>query len=98
MPMRGGIIGDNAGCTCDRQSVIGGSLKETEDPAAARPAAPAADGLMFNEIYGEQRDKVHKRYAAHVNLRLARVVSLIGFDSVFTHGRGAWLWDQEGNR
>jgi len=36
--------------------------------------------------------------AQHINPALAKVLKILGFDIRYTHGRGAYLFDQQGNR
>lgn len=50
------------------------------------------------DVFSESTDEVYDRYARHVNHRFRRVLELIGFDKVFVRAKGAWLYDQEGNR
>ena len=50
------------------------------------------------DVYQETAEQVLERYSRHVNHRFASVISLIGFDRVFTKAQGAWLWDRDGRR
>ena len=49
---------------------------------------------LIEERQAEQYP-LHRRY---VNTPLARVQGIIGFDKLWAHGEGAYLWDVDGNR
>ena len=43
---------------------------------------------------GDQYD-LHRKY---INPSMARVQGIIGFDKIYSRGKGAYLWDEDGNR
>jgi acetylornithine/succinyldiaminopimelate/putrescine aminotransferase len=49
---------------------------------------------LIERRQGEQYP-LHKQY---INTALARVQAIIGFDKIYTRGKGAYLWDAEGHR
>lgn len=52
---------------------------------------------MAEQIERRQGEQyaLHRQY---LNTSLAKVQAIIGFDRNYTHGQGAYLWDDEGNR
>ncbi len=78
-----------------------GVLVDLTDPAVRANSERRLNSrqpMYFANASEEDPVRVYSRYARHVNHRFARVLELIGFDKVFVRAKGAWLWDQEGNR
>jgi ornithine--oxo-acid transaminase len=49
---------------------------------------------LIEKRQGEQYP-LHRQY---INSSLTRVQAIIGFDKIYTRGKGAYLWDADGNR
>lgn len=62
------------------------------DPAVSAPRFDVAALLSANQ---SRTLDLHEQY---VNPSMAAVLRTIGFDATFTKGRGAYLWDDRGNK
>jgi len=50
------------------------------------------------QLIKERQDEQYALHQQYINPSLARVLGIIGFDKSYVRGKGAYLWDNEGNR
>jgi acetylornithine/succinyldiaminopimelate/putrescine aminotransferase len=50
------------------------------------------------KLIEERQSEQHALHQRYVNSSLCRVLDIIGFNKVYTRGKGAYLWDSEGKR
>ena len=54
--------------------------------------------LDIRQLVADNVGEANALYAEHVNPRFAKALRLIGFDTPYVTGSGAYLWDREGRR
>ncbi len=52
----------------------------------------------LDKLISEHAGENYALYAAHVNPRFARALSIIGFDRCYARAEGAYLWDTDGRK
>ena len=65
-----------------------------EDEPPDVPVDPPFELSRVLERHGDERYELHRRY---LNPQLPRMLHAIGFDRVYTHAEGAYLYDADGN-
>jgi len=54
-------------------------------------------GFDLNNILSDYRGQNFSLYSQNINPQLVRVLRSIGFDKKYTHGKGSYLYDADGN-
>ncbi len=67
---------------------------DVKKPVADRPATAPLD---FKQLLETRGDDEAKLFAEHVNPSLSKVLKTLGYHVHYTHGRGAHLFDEDGN-
>jgi len=57
-------------------------------------------GMAFSitQLIEERQDDQYALHKSYINPSLTRVLGIIGFNKKYVRGKGAYLWDIEGNR
>jgi acetylornithine/succinyldiaminopimelate/putrescine aminotransferase len=50
------------------------------------------------QLVEQRQGEQYALHTKHINPSLARVQAIIGFDKIYTQGKGCYLWDADGNR
>ena len=76
------------------REIINSSLSR----AQSRPPQAVASPLDLKSLLASERDHLVSLSEEHINPSMCRVLGLLGFNKRYTRGKGAYLFDEAGNR
>jgi ornithine--oxo-acid transaminase len=73
-------------------------LNSSPSREQSRPPDAVASPLDLKSLLAREGDHLVSLSEEHINPSLCRVLGLLGFNKRYTHGKGAYLFDEAGNR
>src|ERR1700722_20060446 len=73
-------------------------LNSSLSRAQSRPPQAVASPLDLKSLLARERDHLVSLSEEHINPSMCRVLGLLGFNKRYTRGKGAYLFDEAGNR
>jgi ornithine--oxo-acid transaminase len=81
-------------CRKEGREILNSSLSREQ----SRPPDAVASPLDLKSLLARESGHLVSLSEEHINPSLCRVLGLLGFNKRYTHGKGAYLFDEAGNR